>query len=1224
MSKTQNPPTPHAGAAPRPDPALRWKAIVQLGQRLMEQVDSPADLAALLLPQEQTPVDASPALDLPTISSCCPLADAASQILDAQVVTWFSLKTIPAFILRQLTTENESLRLPGPQPESGWMQQAFEEGRSLALHQLEDDTWEESAAPLQAQVLVAPLFGEQNPTRKVLGVIQALRPRQHPFSPIDFELLQGLADQVSLALQAALRMALEHHRAGQLAAISEVSNAITSVLDTERLLEEVSTLIRKRFGYPFVHVYTVNPARQEVVYEAGSGQRSQFLKQAAYTLGLGDTQGIVPWVARQGQTALVNDVTQDGRYRSSPLPPFTTRSELTVPLIFGGEVLGVLDVQSDQVDVFGEEDRFLFETLADHIAIAMRNANLYRTETWRRQVADSLHDVAGLLSADVGLSQVLKAILTELERNLPCDLASIWLLDEDVGANGAIGDAIGTSNGPNAAPGRLPPLRLAAVHGPMATGLNLAEGLDLRSFIECGVEEIAADSAAASDTLNEAAFLVEALRADVPVIRSPGSSRDPLGIALDFPGDYSGIAAPLRIGEQCLGVLVLTHTDANRYGKEAAHMSATFSSYAAVAIENARLYESAHDQAWVSTVLLQVAEATQTLTTLNELAATIARITPMLVGVNVCAIYTLEEGNVFMPAAAAGLSPEGQEEFERWRFSEGNVPAFDSLLADRRPSVIRMADDDSLLGEIFSLTSQTEEAPNAQAESAGWIIVTPLQGRESLLGAFIVIYTLEPTSPKLEASFNEMLSIIQGVVQQTAMAIENIRLMKSQKEEAYVSVALLQVAQAVVSNNDLMDILGSIVRITPILVGIRRVAVFLWDEGEAQYTLAQGYGIPKGAEGSAFQPGAFPLLERVRQEDSLWACPLGAAGQAADVLEWWTVLPLPDLDEVQEVLESEVNLLLALPLSVKGQVVGVFLIEEPDTPSANGLPVATTNRRMRAKRLEITTGISQQAALAVQNDRFQRETVRRERLDREMQLAREIQRTFLPHSLPRLSGWDLDVYWRPAREVAGDFYDFFDLPGKRLGMVIADVADKGIPAALFMTLVRTLMRATVQQLADPAEVLAQVNAVLAPDADQGMFVTLFYAVLALETGELAYANAGHNPPLLFCQESGAVQRLEKGETALGVLPEQSFTSRARQLHAGDFLVLYTDGITEAFSPLDHMYGEEGLKQTIQAALENSQAVTAGELLGVIDESVQLFVGDTPPADDLTLLVLRGE
>jgi phosphoserine phosphatase RsbU/P len=170
--------------------------------------------------------------------------------------------------------------------------------------------------------------------------------------------------------------------------------------------------------------------------------------------------------------------------------------------------------------------------------------------------------------------------------------------------------------------------------------------------------------------------------------------------------------------------------------------------------------------------------------------------------------------------------------------------------------------------------------------------------------------------------------------------------------------------------------------------------------------------------------------------------------------------------------------------------------------------------RFRNRRLEIITGIAQQMALAIQNDMLQKEMVVRERLETEVQLARQIQQTFLPETLPVFTEWELAARWKTARQVGGDFYDVFNLPDNKLGLFIADVSDKGVPAALFMALTRTLVRAAVIETVTPAEALRRVNELLVPDTQQGMFVTAVYAVLDMNKGELTYVNAGHNPPLV--------------------------------------------------------------------------------------------------------------
>jgi sigma-B regulation protein RsbU (phosphoserine phosphatase) len=241
----------------------------------------------------------------------------------------------------------------------------------------------------------------------------------------------------------------------------------------------------------------------------------------------------------------------------------------------------------------------------------------------------------------------------------------------------------------------------------------------------------------------------------------------------------------------------------------------------------------------------------------------------------------------------------------------------------------------------------------------------------------------------------------------------------------------------------------------------------------------------------------------------------------------------------------------------------------------------------------------------------------RERLETEVHLARQIQQTFIPESLPQYAEWELAARWKTARQVGGDFYDVFDLPDRRLGLFIADVADKGVPAALFMALTRTLVRAAVTELASPAEAMKRVNDLLIPDTKQGMFVTAVYAVLDMDKNELTYVNAGHNPPV-WVKCDGDVQRLTRTGVALGAAEEVMFSERVILLEKDDNILLYTDGLTESFNNAGEFFGEERLMEAIRSSLCSS----ASELLDVVEKSLLNFVQDMPPADDLTMLVLR--
>ena len=305
--------------------------------------------------------------------------------------------------------------------------------------------------------------------------------------------------------------------------------------------------------------------------------------------------------------------------------------------------------------------------------------------------------------------------------------------------------------------------------------------------------------------------------------------------------------------------------------------------------------------------------------------------------------------------------------------------------------------------------------------------------------------------------------------------------------------------------------------------------------------------------------------------------------------------------------DSDDRLLVGLPLILKGEVFGVLLVEE-----------AVGGRRFRSRRLEILNGVAQQMALAIQNDVFQQERANRERLETEVQLARQIQETFIPKTLNPPSGWDLAARWRAALQMSGDFYDVINLPDGRIGLFIADVADKGIPAALFMALTRTLVRAAVIQTASPAEALRQVNDLLYPDCEQGMFVTAVYGALDPETGEFVYANAGHNPPLWL--HDGLLDRLTRTGVALGVVEFAEMSEDSITLAPGDLLVFYTDGVTEAFSAEGEIYGEERL----MSVLTRLTFETAEGIIDKIEMELNLFIKDYPVSDDITLIALRRE
>ncbi len=270
----------------------------------------------------------------------------------------------------------------------------------------------------------------------------------------------------------------------------------------------------------------------------------------------------------------------------------------------------------------------------------------------------------------------------------------------------------------------------------------------------------------------------------------------------------------------------------------------------------------------------------------------------------------------------------------------------------------------------------------------------------------------------------------------------------------------------------------------------------------------------------------------------------------------------------------------------------------------------------------LVESISQQI-VAVLNKFQNREVLEaKQTVTQELVSAGKIQAGILPEHLPKLNGWEITAHLEPARETSGDFYDCIPLANGNMGIVIADVTDKGIGAALIMALTSTLIRTYATQYPTlPAFAMNAVNRRMLSDTRGNMFVTAFYGVLEPRIGRLRYVNAGHNPPFLISSQKGKpVDKLHGTGMALGVLESAVWNQKIVRFAPGDFLLLYTDGITEARNRRGEYFGEDRLLRTIRFKLGSS----ADEIRSAVMDEVRGFLGDEPRQDDIALMVLARE
>jgi sigma-B regulation protein RsbU (phosphoserine phosphatase) len=274
-----------------------------------------------------------------------------------------------------------------------------------------------------------------------------------------------------------------------------------------------------------------------------------------------------------------------------------------------------------------------------------------------------------------------------------------------------------------------------------------------------------------------------------------------------------------------------------------------------------------------------------------------------------------------------------------------------------------------------------------------------------------------------------------------------------------------------------------------------------------------------------------------------------------------------------------------------------------------------------ASDIQLLESVATQTGLALENSQLTEaiasEVAQRERLNRELEIAREVQERLFPQDYPPVAGLDYAGRCRPARGVGGDYYDFLELPDGDFGIAVGDVSGKGIPAALLMASLQASLRGqTISGTGDLAKLMSNVNQLIFETSPANRYATFFFGQYEPSTRHFRYVNGGHNPPMVF--RNGEVLRLEDGGPVIGLFKVARYSQGAVHLESGDVLLFYTDGISEAMNATDEEWGEERMVAAVRAC----QCLPAGEMIDELIQEADRFVAGAPQHDDMTMMVVK--
>ncbi len=926
-------------------------------------------------------------------------------------------------------------------------------------------------------------------------------------------------------------------RVAELEALSEAGRAmVVAELDLVSLCELIAYECGHVIDNHTFQIGLLDGDFYEIVFWTIDGVAQEIPR----TFDLTDDSGIIGWIRQSRSPLLVHDFLKETdtlpakpRYISDAPP----RSAIFIPLISGESVIGAMAAQSGEPSHFSEEDMRRLMILANQAAAAIAHGRMFEQERQRSAQLELVGRIAKDISGTVDLRDVFEIVVEEIREAFDFHLVNVFSLDL------LTGDLLLEASGGEEA---LPEcIRLQSGQGLIGNALSQQVTI------------------VANDVTEDPRY------------------KDSANGKFAMPDTRAEIAIPMIADSEVIGVLDVQSPYLNAFTQTEKTVLEALAAEIAVAIARGKQLAWQREQAWLTAAQLQVAETIGRGRDLDDIVTAVSRLTPMLLGLDFCAILLWDKDRqIYKGVEVFGASPSFTKRFPEVRLAVGDWGALDAV-------------------HVGHEAIHTQKNPPwgrylpGKKELDGALELHPIDTENEILGIMIID---ELAAKEKRVQFIRQEELLQNILDQSARAIESACLRIAQQEEAWVNAALLQTAEVVNSLFDLNEILDTIVRLVPMLVGVQSAIVLIRDDVREIFRPGPSFGISEMGRGLL---GSLALEEAEVMDTGIQPGDTGTPNA-----NYYAFKPPSWLGKVMSASQA-----YFFPLNARGNLVGALIVGSTEE----------AEQTLSLRRINILNGIAHQAATAVVNDHLYKEAAERDKLAQELKFAHEIQASLMPDGHPAIPLCDVASYWAAARQVSGDFYDFIPLSGGRWGIVIADVADKGVPAALFMALSRTVIRTVALNRSDPADVLMRTNQILDKDSQSDLFVTVFYAIWHPKTQVLTYANGGHNPPILL-RENGRSHLLTGEGMALGVLPEIFVAKNAVQVDPGDTIIFYTDGVTEAMNEDFDEFGMERLHLTVRTHKQKD----ASRIVSAITDAVDDHAGDTAQFDDITLVVMKNE